>query len=229
MSCKPTRSRQDKKRKLARHREQQRQRDAQVRAELAHWERDRSRFEPLFATMIAKPGLTTPATIDAVVRDFCASISAETPRFLACEPEPWSRQSMCTMNVREYIRLHAGHVVCGYRIWYNGRDYIEAERHAVWSDGGVLRDVSFSADGEIKTLFLPDAPERQHDFEASPERVQHAIGAAQRSALAWYQRGWKHLSAKLHRNSQEEGWAVMPTYEQWLASTRASNFGWKEA
>ena len=227
MSTKKTLSRKDKLKQRAQQRETRelklKREHAKHQAEIKKLQTDRDRLMPVFEEMVARPGLTTPARIDEVVRDFCASISDQTPQFLSCEPELWSRQSMCTRTVSESVALHGGAPWTGYRIWYNGRDYIEAERHVVWRDGDRVRDVSFSADGEAQTLFLPDHPDRQ-GFDDNAPRYQHATGALPQEALAWHQAMWRLATAHMTQSSEDEGWERMPTYEQWLAGKRASNF-----
>ncbi|HYX29845.1 MAG TPA: hypothetical protein VE863_14995, partial [Pyrinomonadaceae bacterium] len=100
--------------------------------------------------------LTAPTEINDDIRSFCRSISDLETFFLDVEPEPWSRQSCCNLNVNEYIRSHGGKMICGYKIWYHKPIYIEAERHAVWEKDGTYKDISFNADGENRILFLPD-------------------------------------------------------------------------
>jgi hypothetical protein len=147
----------------------------------------------------------------------------EAPFFVDCEPELWSRQSMCNINVREYIKLHGGRIQCGYRIWYNGHDYIEAERHAIWTDGSARRDVSFSSDGEVSVLFLPDRHGAQHNYDAGPPKVRMAFTDESRAALRWHEDCWKAAEKNMVQYTDEEGWAAMLSYEEWLKGNRMPN------
>ncbi|HFL6954255.1 TPA: hypothetical protein ACG4O9_000523 [Stenotrophomonas maltophilia] len=152
--------------------------------------------------------LTTPSEIDAIVKDFCASLSDHMPVMLECQPEPWSRQQSCDGNVFRYIELNGGSALCGYIIWYTDRLYVEAERHMVWTDGSVLRDVSFVASGEKSILFLPD----QLKFDERPGKVRHAVNARDAEIIHMIE---AHESrVQVLRASTEESWNMMPSYEQ---------------
>ena len=213
-----------KKKDSARRIEQRRQHDAANLAIRTRLERERQIYGPMFEEMIRRPDFTTPTGIVENVRVFCESLSDQTPYFLDCEPELWCRQSMCTLNVRKYIEVHGGAAQCGFRIWYNGRDYAEAERHVIWVNGDLRRDVSFSVDGEKSVLFLPDRLERQFDFEAMPRVTRRAFTESSRRALKWHEECWALVEQDMVQFSDEEGWESMPTYEAWLAGKRASNF-----
>ncbi|MCA1600572.1 MAG: hypothetical protein LC776_02640, partial [Acidobacteria bacterium] len=76
--------------------------------------------------------LTVPTEINEDIEQFCKRISEVEPFFIDIEPELWSRQSSCNLNVKEYIRLNSGSMICGYKIWYHKPRYIEAKRHAMW-------------------------------------------------------------------------------------------------
>jgi len=143
-------------------------RDARKKKEKKQQPQRRMRSSPeiSFGDMLMGSGalfdnLDTPSDLNGHVMEFCASISSEEPFFIDSEPEPWSRAGCCDLNVAEYARLNGGRMVCGYRIWYNGSFYIEAERHAIWTDGTIFRDVSFVEDGTVRVLFLPDVLEKQ--------------------------------------------------------------------
>lgn len=170
-----------------------------------------SRLDPLFAS------LTTPAVIDDRVTLFAQKLSDNAPLFLDCQPEPWSRQSCCNLNVAKFIEMHGGRILCGYRIWYAQPRYIEGERHAVWTDGTTIRDVSFVDTGETKIVFVPD----DQAFDGVPAKVRFAFEEADKQALAAYESlmGLVPISTML----DEQAWDTFPTHEEWLAGKRMSN------
>jgi len=63
--------------------------------------------------------LTTPIELNDDIRQFCLSVSPIEPFFIDVQPEPWSRQGCCDLNVKEYIKLNGGSLICGYRLWYH--------------------------------------------------------------------------------------------------------------
>lgn len=170
-----------------------------------------SRLEPLLAR------LTTPGVIDDKVKLFAQELSDKAPIFLDCQPESWSRQSCCNLNVAEYIKIHSGQMLCGYRIWYTEQRYIEGERHAVWTDGIDIRDVSFADTGETKIVFVPDGK----GFDGAPAKVRCAFEEADKEALAAYE-GVMSL-ASITTMPDEQVWNMYPTYEDWLAGKRMPN------
>ena len=162
-------------------------------------------------------GLTTPSDINEQVASFVKMISSQPPVFLDCSPELWSRQSCCDANVLKYIEGNGGQLLCGYRIWYNEPLYIEAERHAVWTDGVTVRDVSFVDTGETRILFVPD----DKGFDAAPLKIRHAFSEDDRTTV----RRQEALEQQIigGHMSAEESWDTMPTYEQWLQGKRMPN------
>lgn len=159
--------------------------------------------------------LTTPSNINEQVEQFSKMLSDKKPIFLDCKPELWSRQSCCDMNVSEYIKVHGGRMICGYRIWYNEPLYIEGERHAVWTDGMSLKDVSFVDDGETRILFVPD----DLGFNDAPGKIRHSFNEMYSDILKQYDA----LENNVHRLSSQEAWDRMPTYQQWLDGKRMPN------
>lgn len=91
--------------------------------------------------------------------------------------------------------------------------YIEGERHAVWTDGNEVRDVSFVDTGETRTLFVPD----DKSFDGAPLKVRFAFSEPDRAVLA----GWEAMMkmVPIQRMSPQDAWNRMPTYEQWLAGS----------
>lgn len=170
-----------------------------------------SRLDPLFNS------LTTPAVIDDKVMQFAQQLSRNEPMFLDCQPEHWSRQSCCDINVAKFIEMHGGQMLCGYRIWYAQPRYIEGERHAVWTDGTTIRDVSFVDTGETKIVFVPD----DQAFDDVPAKVRFAFEGADKQALATYERLMS--SVQIQTMSDEQAWDTCPTYEEWLAGKRMPN------
>jgi hypothetical protein len=162
-------------------------------------------------------GLTTPAVIDDQVTQFAQQLSDDAPMLLDCQPEPWSRQSCCDLNVAKFIEMHGGRMLSGYRIWYTQPRYIEGERHAVWTDGTTIRDVSFVDTGETKTVFVPD----DRAFDDAPAKVRFAFDEADKQALAAYE----SLASLVPISTMPDGqaWDTYPTYEAWLAGERMPN------
>ena len=167
-------------------------------------------------------GLTTPEKIDQKVASFCRRLSNESPFYVNVEPELWSRQSTCEMNVQKLIEQIGGSKAIGYKIWYIKNKYIEAERHVIHSQEGVYRDPTFNTDGEMTVLFVPDSnPATLYD--ARPMKVREGLTqrARQFAALANHQ---EKFAVQL---SNEDSWNRMLTYERWLAGERMANM-WVE-
>jgi len=162
--------------------------------------------------------LTAPIELNDDIRSFCRSISDFEPFFLGVEPEPWSRQSCCNLNVQEYIKLHGGRMICGYKIWYHKPRYIEAERHAVWEKDGEYRDVSFNADGEHRILFLPDSPEKQGAMELNKHRFRWGKDAVTRQLIAIQE--YSEKNTVIQHVSHETAWNTMLTHEAWQEGQR---------
>lgn len=163
--------------------------------------------------------LTTPAEITPSLIDFCKKLSPEAPIFLSCEPELWSRQSCCDLNVEEFVRLHGGSPIFGYRIWSAGGRYVEAERHAVWTDGSSIRDVSFVDTGEVTTVFLPDEASSGANFDDGPQKVRHAFELEDKKLVDALNR----MEPPIRRMEDAEAWARMLTYEDWKNGKRMPN------
>jgi hypothetical protein len=81
----------------ARPEQESRARPAPNRAELMEMLAIARRLDPLIN------GLTTPEVFDEQVMQFTQQLSSSAPMFLECQPEPWSRQSCCDLNVEKYI------------------------------------------------------------------------------------------------------------------------------
>jgi len=162
--------------------------------------------------------LTTPREINKDILDFCATISDCAPVFVESRPELWSRQACCEQNVHEYIRLHGGEIVCGYRIWYHEPNYIEAERHAIWRSGEEVRDVTFGADGEARFLFIADTISRQSRLDDNVLRIRWSKNHQTKRLVKIQEELESHMTVK--RMSDDESWNTMPSYEEWLAGKR---------
>ncbi|WP_379655313.1 hypothetical protein [Pseudoxanthomonas sp. UC19_8] len=165
--------------------------------------------------------LTTPAALSDKVMEFSRRLSDQTPFFIDCEPEPWSRQSCCDRNVMEFAKIHGGEPVFGFRLWSNGDVYIEAERHAIWKNGDAIRDVSFVDTGETRILFLPDSESVTGGFGAASQKIRYAFTARDRQLLAVF----KHMEAAVphEQMTSDESWEVMPSYEEWQSGKRMPN------
>lgn len=154
--------------------------------------------------------LDTPRTVTEHVSRFCSSISSEAPFYIDSEPEPWSRDGCCDLNVMEFIKERGGRVLYGFRIWCNDV-YIEAERHAIWTDGESFRDVSFVADGTVKVLFLPDVAEKQAELTSNKLKIRKALDPKYEEFVSFR----SLMDVDLPPCSAEEAWNISQTYEQW--------------
>ncbi|MBG6311025.1 hypothetical protein I5J34_07325 [Pseudomonas aeruginosa] len=160
--------------------------------------------------------LTTPEAINEQVLQFASHLSSQPPRYLTCEPELWSRDSCCDLNVQKYIEKNGGKMLCGYRIWYTAPRYIEGERHAVWTDGEKIRDVSFASSGERQIVFVPD----DIDFEGAPGKVRFVFEEKDKAALNAYEQLAEAMTMSITKPTAEMAWKAAETYESWLASNR---------
>ncbi|SIO96639.1 hypothetical protein VSP9026_04442 [Vibrio spartinae] len=166
--------------------------------------------------------LTTPTEIDDNITAFCKAISDNAPVLLNVEPENWSRQSCCDLNVKKYIEEHGGKILFGYKVWYNKPNYIEGERHAVWqADDGTLKDVTFNADGEMEVLFIPDRSEMQTSLEANKQKIRWGKTSKVKSLIQLYEQAESMIP--MQHMADDVAWATAITYEQWLAGKRMSN------
>lgn len=165
-------------------------------------------------------GLTTPANVSEPVREFCLSLSDREPFFIACEPEPWSRLGCCDQNVVEYARfMQMGESVFGYRIWTAGYSYVEAESHVIWRAGDVCRDVSFSAEGEDRILFLPVASDFVGTFADVPKKIRRALLKQDAPALQAFEEYEARYVNRVEM-SPNCAWNTMLTFEQWQRGER---------
>ena len=165
--------------------------------------------------------LIAPIELNDDIRSFCRSISEFEPFFLVIEPEPWSRQSCCNLNVQEYIKLHSGRMICGYKIWYHKPRYIEAERHAVWEKDGVYRDLTFNTDGEDRILFLPDSIEKQSAMKLNKRRFRWGKDALTRQLIEIQE--YSERGTLIQQVNDETAWKTMLTYEAWQKGQRMPN------
>ena len=163
-------------------------------------------------------GLTTPERIDQKVVSFCRRISNQNPFHVKVEPELWSRQSTCEMNVQKLIEQTGGSKVIGYKIWYLNNKYIEAERHVIHFLDGVYRDPTFNTDGEMTIFFVPDkSPETT--YNARPMKIREGFTQRARQ-FATIKDQEDKMAIRL---SNEDSWNRMLTYERWLAGERMAN------
>jgi hypothetical protein len=165
--------------------------------------------------------LTTPIELNDDIRAFCRTISEFEPFFLDVEPEPWSRQSCCNLNVQEYIKRHGGRMICGYKIWYHRPKYFEAERHAIWEKDGEYRDLSFNADGEERILFLPDSVEKQSGMKLNNYRFRWGKDALTRRLIEIQESSER--GTLIQQVSDDIAWDTMLTYEAWQKGQRMKN------
>ena len=102
---------------------------------------------------------TTPAQIDATVREFCTEISDESaPVYVNLDTSTAYPVSECCYNVPTHVEKNGGEIVDGWMIWYLPQKFIEAEFHRVWRNSdGELVDVTPKPNGEQRVLFVPDS------------------------------------------------------------------------
>ena len=163
--------------------------------------------------------LTTPTEIDDNITAFCKAISDNEPVLLNVEPEDWSRQSCCDLNVQKYIEKHGGAILFGYKVWYNKPNYIEGERHAVWqAEDGTLKDVTFNADGEKEVLFIPDKSEMQTSLEANKQKIRWGGTPKVKSLIGFHEQAESKIP--MQKMADDVAWATAITYEQWLDGNR---------
>src|SRR5829696_7498692 len=165
--------------------------------------------------------LTAPVELNDDIRSFWRSISDFEPFFLDIEPELWSRQSCCNLNVQEYIKLYGGRMICGYKIWYHKPRYIEAERHAVWEKDGEYRDLTFNTDGEDRILFLPDSLDKQSAMKLNQHRFRWGKDGRTRQLIDIQE--YSERNTTIRQLSDEVAWNTMLTYEAWQKGQRMSN------
>ncbi len=165
--------------------------------------------------------LTTPTSINNDILEVCKKISNNEPFFLKIEPEAWSRQSCCDLNVEEYIKLNGGQMLCGYKVWYNKPKYIELERHAIWSKDGTYKDITFNAEGEENILFVLDVPEKQNNLEDNKVKIRWGKDTKTRQLIKHHE--YFESLIPIQQMSNEACWSTMLTYEQWEKGQRMSN------
>lgn len=86
----------------------------------------------------------------------------------------------------------------------------------MWTDGTVVRDVSFCDTGETSIVFVPD----EHGFEEAPSKVRHTFVKSRQAALAKFH---EIEQSMIVHTPREEAWNTMPSYEQWQAGARSPN------
>ena len=178
-------------------------------------------FFELMQVMSDPNSLTTPQQLDNNIIEFCRTINpGAKPIFMKVSPEDWCRQSCCDLNVKKMIELNGGKMVCGYKFWYIKDIYMEAERHAVWSDtDGILRDITFNLDGEFKILFLPDVLDKQNNLNENALRLRKGVGFKFEKAVNYFNE-LERKRFKFEAMDEKEAWEKMPTYLDWKNGVR---------
>ncbi|MEC3890232.1 hypothetical protein [Xanthomonas campestris] len=164
--------------------------------------------------------LTTPKKIDLNVTIFCKSLNKKAPVYLEVTPELWCRQQCCILNAKKFVTENGGSLVNGYKIWYQRGKYIEGERHTVVrTEDGQFRDITFNADGETLILFSADDDESM-DYDDRPLKLRRGFTNAALKLVAQL-----NLQDKLiKQGTDEESWANMITYEEWLKGKRQGQY-----
>lgn len=168
------------------------------------------RFKNLKTKMFNNLG--TPDQVNELISNFAQEISPLEPFFIECTPEQWSRTLCCNLNVNNYISQHEGEMLSGYIIWYNGKNYVEAERHAIWKKNDIVRDVSFVQSGETKILFLPDTKK----FEDGESKIRFSSNREERIASCMENILEKRLEKMRKKLPDAEMWEMMESYSQWI-------------
>lgn len=119
------------------------------------------------------PREATPQEVSARVLEFCREIASEgQPIFVAVEPADGAMPGDSLGNAARLVAQFGGGSVLGWRISERPRISLRAEPYAIWkTTTGALVDVTPQADGERRTLFLPDA-RQVADGRRVPSRVQ---------------------------------------------------------
>ena len=126
----------------------------------------------------------TPSGASPAIRSFAKQISPQhEARFVRLKPEPDTKPIECYFNVKSKIERDGGELVFGWAIWEWPRVFIEAEHHAVWSDGSQLIDVTPNDPGIERVLFLPD-PEKTFDEVLFNRRINIRVRARSRARSA---------------------------------------------
>jgi hypothetical protein len=132
-----------------------------------------------------KISTSTPKTTSKAEKDLRRELSpGQRPIIVKVVPEPGAVTGECFHNVRSKVARDGGEILYGWTIWEWPQVFIEAEHHAVWTNGEELVDVTLPFSGERRTMFLPD-PSRAYDYETKKRllNVKRSLGvipAAQR-------------------------------------------------
>lgn len=100
-----------------------------------------------------------PKDLFPYVIEFTKSISPDNnPFFIKITNNPSGIIKECVKNVENYIKLHKGEKVFGWKIWEWYGIMIEAEFHTIWrSPSGELQDITPEEQLFERVLFLQDA------------------------------------------------------------------------
>lgn len=173
-----------------------------------------------------KPNVSTPIEVTDQIRDFCTILAdADLPEFVSVHPSSGSKFSNCYKNVEERVAAEGGEVVYGWMVMEWPSVLLEAQFHAVWQlPDGRLVDVTPTADGEGRVLFLRDRKRRYQD-RLIPSR-QRALADDAREYVRLCERRWS-LEAEGYFDTGDEtgvalGGASRREYEATLRELRAA-------
>lgn len=136
---------------------------------------------------------TVPKMLTPELRQFCAQLSPNRPRFVKSRPVPDAKFGECFNNVARAVLARGGSTVYGWAIWHLKGAYFEAEHHGIWQKkSGDWLDVTPQVNGFRKIVFLPD-PDAIYDPINFRLNVMQSVAG---SAI-----GQKIVAASLRRNS----------------------------
>lgn len=150
-------------------------------------------------TIFQKHGTSIPAVLTPVIRGLCEEVSpGSEPEFLDVRPEPDAIEGECFHNVNRKVERDGGAIVYGWAIWEWPRVFVEAEHHAVWSDGTQMIDVTPHIPRYSRVLFLPD-PTRVYDYVGKKRHlnIKRSVGTF------WSAQAWVDASHRLQQYMED--------------------------
>lgn len=159
--------------------------------------------------IFAKPGTRHPNRISDAIRSLCSEISPRhEPVFLDVRPEPDAQPIECFHNVNAKVARDGGSILYGWAIWEWPRVFVEAEHHAVWTDGRVTLDVTPHVPATTRILFLPD-PTKVYDYEGN----RRAINVKRATGKSPAVQRWLAADDRLHRYIEDSSIGRLATMD----------------
>ncbi len=144
------------------------------------------------------------------------------PIFVSIEPEPTAERAECFFNVQAKIKRDGGQIIYGWAIWEWPRVFLEAEHHAVWSDGSHLVDITPNDPGIRQTLFLPD-PTHVYDYTTKTRIINVKRPLSTMSAILSWIDATNRFQEHLESNSEGRLIRLSP------AAQSSTHTLWREA